>query len=219
MPTTLKKRRTYRRRTARSLCRKKDGKKCLHVKGCKQTKKTMKRKSYLRKSKKHMVKGGVNEGETIKGTDGYMYFVGNHPEIFKYLNKYVDPTRNIPMVKSIFMYDDVDTQNIDPTILVLGKPIQYEKYIHINFHIKNDTQNKYYILYKPDRQYYDIYDSQYDDTIDKKRNTENVPLRNKLAIRQYSQNISAAIQHLQGDKKHMKDISNPLLAEERNENN
>jgi hypothetical protein len=42
----------------RSICRKKTGKKCLRVKGCKQTIKTMKRKSYCRKSKKHIVTGG-----------------------------------------------------------------------------------------------------------------------------------------------------------------
>ena len=58
MTTTLEKRRSYRRRTMRSICRKKTGKKCLRVKGCKPTRKTMKRKSYCRKSKKHVVRGG-----------------------------------------------------------------------------------------------------------------------------------------------------------------
>jgi hypothetical protein len=58
MSPSLAKRRSYRRRTMRSICRKKTGKKCLRVNGCKPTRKTMKRKSYCRKSKKHIVTGG-----------------------------------------------------------------------------------------------------------------------------------------------------------------
>ena len=58
MSTSLVKRRSYRRRTERSICRKKTGKKCMRLKGCKQTRKTMKRKSYCRKLKKHVVTGG-----------------------------------------------------------------------------------------------------------------------------------------------------------------
>jgi hypothetical protein len=63
MTTSLEKRRSYRRRTMLSICRKKTGKKCLRVKGCKPTRKTMKRKSYCRKSKKHVVTGGWRRKE------------------------------------------------------------------------------------------------------------------------------------------------------------
>lgn len=57
-PTTYK-RRLYRKRAAKSLCRNKTGKKCLRVNGCKKTRRTNKRKTYCRKSHRHMVRGGA----------------------------------------------------------------------------------------------------------------------------------------------------------------
>ena len=55
MSTSLEKRQAYRRRTNRSLCKKKRSEKCTRVKGCKMTRKTAKRRSYCRKSRKHRV--------------------------------------------------------------------------------------------------------------------------------------------------------------------
>jgi hypothetical protein len=60
-PTSAK-RRLYRKRTAKSLCRNKTGKKCLRVTGCKKTRRTNKRKTYCRKSRRHMVRGGGGGG-------------------------------------------------------------------------------------------------------------------------------------------------------------
>jgi hypothetical protein len=119
------------------------------------------------------------------------------------------------MGKDIYMYDDDKTSIFSPTLLDLEKPFydSKNKKYHIDFHIKNDKKNKYYILYNPNKKYYDIYDSQYNDTIDETRDIANMSLHKKLAIRQYSQNISAAIQYLQGDKPHMKPTSNPLVGE------
>jgi hypothetical protein len=57
----------YRSRTARSMCRKKTEKKCARVKGCKMTRKTMKRKSYCRKSRRHLVGGA----KVVGGGDKY----------------------------------------------------------------------------------------------------------------------------------------------------
>ena len=51
--TTLAKRRIYRKRTSRSLCRTKKAKPCPRVKGCKMTRRTAKRKSYCRKHRGH----------------------------------------------------------------------------------------------------------------------------------------------------------------------
>lgn len=48
---TITNRREYRKRINRSLCRKKSVRKCLKVKGCKNTKKTAKKSRYC--SKRH----------------------------------------------------------------------------------------------------------------------------------------------------------------------
>jgi len=87
MPTSLEKRRSYRRRTARSLCRKKEGKKCLRLKGCKPTRKTMKRKSYCRKSKKHVVKGGGEDFDDAK-------YITDNKLITQSLTKLVEKKNN-----------------------------------------------------------------------------------------------------------------------------
>ena len=80
-PTTYK-RRLYRKRAAKSLCRNKTGKKCLRVNGCKKTRRTNKRKTYCRKSHRHMVGGGFFSSDYIK--EG----------VFKYLLKYKNKDEN-----------------------------------------------------------------------------------------------------------------------------
>ena len=56
MSVSSAKRRVYRHRGSRSLCRKKTEKKCHRVKGCKRTRATAKRASYCRKSKRRLLK-------------------------------------------------------------------------------------------------------------------------------------------------------------------
>jgi hypothetical protein len=55
MAVSAAKRTIYRKRTSRSLCRKKTVKSCRKLKGCKMTRGSEKRKSYCRKSRKHPV--------------------------------------------------------------------------------------------------------------------------------------------------------------------
>jgi hypothetical protein len=164
MPTTLEKRRTYRRRTARSLCRKRDGKKCLRVKGCKQTKKTMKRKSYCRKSKKHVVKGGddpettveVKYETTIKDKNGKMYLNGAG-NVRDYLKKWIGTISGI-MAKRVYMYDETkDRANREMQELKLTSVTGTEDEYSIKFIIKPLSSN-YYIHFYPKNNNYVIID-------------------------------------------------------------
>lgn len=55
MAVSATKRALYRKRTSRSLCRRKTVKPCRKLKGCKMTRGSAKRKAYCRKSRKHPV--------------------------------------------------------------------------------------------------------------------------------------------------------------------
>jgi hypothetical protein len=85
----------YRSRTARSMCRKKTEKKCARVKGCKMTRKTMKRKSYCRKSRRHLVGGA----KVVGGGDNY-----DPNEIGKYVYNDTKPLLGITITKSTLYY-------------------------------------------------------------------------------------------------------------------
>ena len=55
MSISAAKRTLYRKRTGRSLCRRKTAKPCRRLKGCKMTKGSAKRAPYCRKSRTHKV--------------------------------------------------------------------------------------------------------------------------------------------------------------------
>jgi len=119
MSNSLAKRRSYRNRTARSLCRKKTSKKCLKVKGCKMTRKTAKRKSYCRKSRKHMVRGGGEEYMSKGGAPATLTITentGTDPlstvptDIVEYVNDYIDYIDTNHLVKSTIIPIDENSR-------------------------------------------------------------------------------------------------------------
>jgi hypothetical protein len=121
MTTSLEKRRSYRRRTMNSMCRKKTGKKCLRVKGCKQTRKTMKRKSYCRKSKKHVVMmGGTTEQKKEDNAKAVL-------DILKYIaNEYGEYYINKPTLSGLSTTDSNGGSTIQLYIITIDPAKVYD---------------------------------------------------------------------------------------------
>ena len=149
MTTSLEKRRSYRRRTARSICRKKTGKKCLRVKGCKQTRKTMKRKSYCRKLKKHVVMRGGDKDD----------------DITQYLIK-LSNNKDLKSFKSELLYNTNDGKH--QYSITINRITQVQNYNKKIYRIKNERNN--YISSIGDIM---LFDCQYDKAPNDTTNTGN----------------------------------------------